>query len=204
VLCVAVFAIWLQSEFGFGYFGELYVNPKTGNTVEPSVIWSGGFIHFNVMEIRHAVPAPSRQPWNLELNWSVQSYEFIAAQEQNSHGHCFWFIHSKDSQIPDPRFDTVIGDSYSFIAQLWVLVALFSIAPIIWIVVPIRSRKRRRQGFCRRCGYDLRATPDRCPECGTPAPNQKMIPGSPTDDIVARLKQEVETEVGQAGVSSDG
>jgi 4-amino-4-deoxy-L-arabinose transferase-like glycosyltransferase len=72
--------------------------------------------------------------------------------------------------------DDQSSGSHWLYMPLWPTCLLFFIPALPFI---LRFRPKHHPiGLCPKCGYDLRATPDRCPECGTTPPKK-------TETIVA-------------------
>ena len=64
-----------------------------------------------------------------------------------------------------PRYSVQKG-IFHLMIPFW-LPTLFFIAASWLLVVPsTRRRRRKKLGLCVNCGYDLRGSKDRCPECG--------------------------------------
>ena len=81
-------------------------------------------------------------------------------------------IGSRPPADPHPTF------YFRIVVPCWVLAIVTGVPSLLWLGVGgARYARHRRMRVaaegnptCPNCGYDLRATPGRCPECGTIAP----------------------------------
>jgi hypothetical protein len=75
-------------------------------------------------------------------------------------------------EVQRPRYESTSRHDwrhYRLMFPHWAAVIALGV-PALGLIWPIarhaRTRRRARRGLCRACGYDLRATPRQCPECG--------------------------------------
>jgi len=62
------------------------------------------------------------------------------------------------------------GDRFAIGVPHLLVVILLALLPILRVRAFVLGRRCNALGLCPVCNYDLRATPDRCPECGTIPP----------------------------------
>ena len=85
------------------------------------------------------------------------------------HYHRFDMVLLADDRTPLPG---TYGRQIEFRIALGWAVLMALVVALLCVADFLRERRiARTRRCCRNCGYDLRATPDRCPECGlVPAP----------------------------------
>jgi hypothetical protein len=120
--------------------------------------WGGGLIYVNYEHWtrgqKDEMPIWFRPGWQKLYD----PYQFAYNRKTNPHPWKPW------EYVPESWGGT--DGAWSLRVQLWFVVILMAILPVAWRIGFLRRRKRRKQGLCAACGYDLRATPERCPECG--------------------------------------
>jgi hypothetical protein len=108
------------------------------------------------------------------------SIGFVSIQEparrpgERRYGYAGTATRRWDELVLSPSVTNVAGFHYISIpgrfgftlVPIWLPLALLAILPARMALRHRRDRDRCKTGVCPRCGYDLRATPDRCPECG--------------------------------------
>jgi hypothetical protein len=130
----------------------------TRGTVEIA-IESGhvGSIAPQIFNLRHFSLPPDTLIFQTLRRTPLERLGFRFARGQLSFVHGIWA----------PGSTTAIVD-----LPVWFLTIAFAALPLMWIAV-LRRRSNVPANHCHSCGYDLRATPDRCPECGTVPPQKE-------------------------------
>jgi len=75
-----------------------------------------------------------------------------------------------EMKATSPRRSGAFALQRTLTLPLYFPTLLFALLPAHYVLRVRRRRRiagRRARGCCVECGYDLQATPDRCPECGT-------------------------------------
>ena len=97
--------------------------------------------------------------------WSHRATPLNAEYRTTWHG----FVYQKwadPNWYPDHR--AYWQPRYYWSIPYWFPVLITGVLPATALYHRMRRRARRRPaGYCVTCGYDCRATPERCPECGT-------------------------------------
>jgi hypothetical protein len=162
LVCAASVCFWVTSHRRTLWLGYEVLDGRGG-----TVMTEDGWIAISLCTRRHPgfPPASDCFPPKPYAGW------IVACRPVRSDGTSL--AAGRDGQLRSwpPRLATSVGgpgysDTWSIDLPYWVVVAALAAVPFGRAAVRWMSGRKWASDRCPACGYDLRATPERCPECG--------------------------------------
>jgi hypothetical protein len=150
VLCALVVVFWIHSRSGIEDFSI-----RRNDSLELWVSRGQFGISLTIAMNRSDEPRWSFFHWSMDGQGWDRPANFLG------------FARFEDTSKQKSMFGPDVGHERGFVGPTVFLAAAAAMLPAMWVIRNVKRRKWRQSGFCAACGYDLRATPDRCPECGT-------------------------------------
>lgn len=147
VLLLAVAATWVRSQW---YYDLVMPRAAEGH---PSAWLRSAAGGLNIQLFAHCIATRD------ETAWVVRRVSDTGQVDRPARAYYYYSMGF--------GFDPGVSDwSHALRIPYWFLVIVFVVLPTLWLVDRARQAWRRHAGRCVTCGYDLRATPGSCPECG--------------------------------------
>jgi hypothetical protein len=170
VVCVAVMALWIRSACGADMYDRMTWDAQALTVRRDFVALYPGIITvYCYREQGDSPPNPAalarirqgERPWGRFAPPSARPTRGDQIAPRPASDLLVYAVRSQEARSPTGR---VLQRSVS--VRLWPIALGACVLPGWWVSRKVRHAHRVRTGHCQLCGYDLRATPDRCPECG--------------------------------------
>jgi hypothetical protein len=173
LLCAGVCLLWVRSVWVNDWFRYNVLDGERGRWTGFTLVSSHGTIYFSYSPFWFADPASARR-YALAAEQVGYSHERMAPKDNDLSAFDGSFLGRRGFALilPPESHDTGSDGAYAHrfwraLVPSWFLVLLLLMPAVLAIRRVGRTRARRVRGLCAACGYDLRETPERCPECGT-------------------------------------
>ena len=170
LLAVATGVLWLKHALrGEFHFGRPPGIVGRANDVTPAfprfkLIGRDGFewTTFHPRETRYGPVylTPEYMQWEKQFRRRDRVLTFLGFR------YAYWAVISYHGAADRQAYTWFSGYEREVVVPYWFALALFVLPPLLWLRAHRRRRQWQRAEGCPTCGYDLRATPGRCPECG--------------------------------------
>lgn len=174
LLCVGTCVLWVRSYWCtemIGTWNQVIVN---GTVVEAcrGVVSSQGAVGVAAYQSEQGATECAKMQGAVPVAFSRRGWIANAPAypvELRDDASLLGFFYARQTIGSPPEYK--LEENRHFVRiPYWFIVLLFAVAPALRPYDRLRQQLRRRReimrGPCTTCGYDLRASPERCPECG--------------------------------------